>query len=176
MRHAMLNGPFSFGSGSSARLPDPMQNVRVWSMRKLLFAGFSVVSLLAVPAESFARDHRGDWGGRDWHERDWRYDGRHYSHRHRHDRGDAVAAGIIGLALGAAIGVAITEDRDRYRGGPPRAYDRYNEGPYYHDDGYYRDDGYRKGGYYPQGQCFRRELVWDPRTRRNIEVTHPYPC
>ena len=138
-------------------------------MRKMLFAGFSVLSLLAVPAEAFARDHRGDWHGR--------YDGRYYRHN---DHGDAVAAGVIGLAIGAVIGSALADDRDHYRSGPPRAYDRYNEGPY-RDDGYYRDDRryddrYGDDGYDQGGQCFRRELVWDPRTRQNIEVTHPYPC
>ena len=170
----MLNGPFSFRSAAGAPWCALLNFVRVWcSMRKMLFAGLSILSLLAVPAESFARDRHGDWG---------RYDGRSY--RHHNDHGDAVAAGVIGLAIGAVIGSALADDRDHYRGGPPRAYDRYNEGPYHGDDGYSRDDRYRDEGYdrgqyqgqYQGGQCFRRELVWDPRTRQNIEVTHPYPC
>jgi hypothetical protein len=123
-------------------------------MRKALFAGLSVLSLLAAPASAFAHERHGYYGPR--------YDHRYY---HRHDdHGDAVAAGVIGLAIGAVIGSAISDHNDRYYGPPPR-YDRYDDGP-----------AYRGDGYYPQGQCFRRELVWDPRTRQNIEVTHPYAC
>ena len=138
-------------------------------MRKALFAGLSILSLIAAPSAAFAHERHGGYYPRG-------YDQRYY---YRHDdHGDAVAAGVIGLAIGAVIGTALSDHNDRYYG-PPRQYDRYNEGPNYRDDrDYGRDDGYYgpDNGYAPQGQCFRRELVWDPRSRQNIEVTHPYPC
>ena len=61
-------------------------------------------------------------------------EGRH----HDHDRGAAVAAGIAGLAVGAAIA-----------GSHPR---------YYYDEDYYPDRPY---GYYYGRRC-RSYTVWDP--------------
>ena len=58
--------------------------------------------------------------------------------RHDHDRGAAVAAGIAGLAVGAAIA-----------GSHPR---------YYYDDGYYYDRPYR----YDYGRRCHSYTVWDP--------------
>src|SRR5262249_27453509 len=65
-----------------------------------------------------------------------RYRG-HYSYGRHYGHGDAVAAGVFGLALGAIIGSAASEHR--------RYYDRgyYNRG--YYDRGYY-DEGYYGGG------------------------------
>ena len=57
---------------------------------------------------------------------------------HDHDRGAAVAAGIAGLAVGAAIA-----------GSHPR---------YYYDEGGYYDRPY---GYYYDRRC-RSYTVWDP--------------
>jgi hypothetical protein len=148
-------------------------------MRKLVFAGLSALSLIAAPTGALARDRddgrhgdwgrggRGDWGRGDWGRGDWDRGYRGYSH---HGDGDAVAAGVLGLVLGAAIGSALTSDShhsQRYYGPP----DPYGYGP---PSGYY-SQGY-SNGYSSYGQCFRRELVWDRRTRQNIEVTHPYPC
>ncbi|AEH86787.1 MULTISPECIES: BA14K family protein [Mesorhizobium] len=53
--------------------------------------------------------------------RDWR----HHGH---HGNGDAIAAGVLGLAAGALIGGALANDR------PPPDADRY------YDDGYYDRD------------------------------------
>ncbi|MBY0582626.1 MAG: hypothetical protein K2P68_06875 [Sphingomonas sp.] len=97
----------------------------------------------AAPAE--AQHYRGGYGG-------------HY--RHGGDAGVAVAAGIVGLAIGAAI----ASDNDRYRDryyynrGYPRDYDV----RYYHDHGYYPDNGYYAYRYreaYPRCYVERR---WDP--------------
>lgn len=70
---------------------------------------------------------------------------------YRHHRGDndaalAIGAGIVGLAIGAAIA---SDRRDRYYD------DRYYDGPYYRD-GYYRDRGYHYGprGYYRRGYAY----------------------
>jgi len=118
-------------------------------MRKILFAGISALSLIAAPAANADG---------------WRHHG-YYGHR---GHGDAVAAGVVGLAFGALIGSAIANDHNR------RAY----SDDYYADRRYYRDerDYDRYDDEYDGGQCFRRELRWDPRTRTNIEVTHAYPC
>lgn len=62
--------------------------------------------------------------------RDWR--------RHHHsDHGDAIAAGVLGLATGALIAGALS-----------------NPGPAYADDGYIYDDGY-----YDQPRYIRRVPV-----------------
>lgn len=52
---------------------------------------------------------------------------RHYRHHHDNDAGLAIGAGILGLAIGAAI----ASDNDRY-------YDPYYGRGYYNYDPYYR--------------------------------------
>lgn len=134
-------------------------------MKKLVLVGLTALSFVLAPTASFARDHgwRGERGRYDDHRR--------YKHR---GNDDAIIAGVAGLAIGAIIGSAISNSREdryygppqgAYRGPPPPDY-RYNS---YGGDGYYNDGGYN-------GQCFRREIVWDSRLRRNVEVTHPIPC
>lgn len=119
-------------------------------MRKLLFAGLSALSLIAIPTTASANPYYGH-----------RFYGGGY---YRHGHGDAVAAGVGGLFLGTVLGLALSQPREPRYYGPPQGY--YNgQQPYYGDQ-----------GDYPQGQCFRRDLQWDPRTRQNIEVTHPHPC
>ena len=51
-----------------------------------------------------------------------------WGHHRRHHNGDAIAAGVLGLAAGALIGGALANDQ------PPRYADRY------YDDGYYERD------------------------------------
>lgn len=67
---------------------------------------------------------------------DWR---RHGGYYHRDRGGDALAAGVVGLAAGALIGGALA-----------------NPGPAYADDGYIYDDGY-----YDQPRYIRRVPVRD---------------
>jgi len=61
------------------------------------------------------------------------------------DAAIAIGAGVIGLALGAAI-ASSDRDRDHY-------YDDYNDGRYYNGGGYYPQQGYYYGArprYYPR--------------------------
>ena len=99
-------------------------------------ANFMAAALLATtvlsvpaPAEARARHHTRAYH----HSRDYNY---YQRDRYRDDRGDALAAGVAGLAIGAILGAALTSDRNhRSRG--------------YYGDGYYRDDyggGYGGGG------------------------------
>ena len=87
-------------------------------------------------------------------------DARPYGHYygHRGNGGAAVAAGIAGLAIGAAI----ASDHPRYYsyGYGPAYYD-YGPGPYY-------------GGYY--GTCVTRHWVWDPYLGRHVLVHERVPC
>jgi len=86
------------------------------------------------------------------------YDRRHYRDR---DHGDAVVAGIAGLAIGAALA---SNNRDRY-------YDRryYNRGYYYgprYDRRYY-SRGYYGPPRYAYRNC-RTVRVWDPYYGRTV--------
>lgn len=159
-----------------------------------LFAAAAFAASTIAPAEAQERggyyerhgegygDHRG-------------YDHRGYDHRrrghrgHDDDDGDAVAAGVIGLVLGLAIGAAASQPReqqarcyDNYqRCEPPRGYD--DRG--YDDRGYY-DQGYGPSSYDPSGYdpryqqdnplpppCTRRERQWDRYANRYVFVDTP---
>lgn len=95
----------------------------------------------------------------------------HDWHRYRHHRGDAVAAGVVGLALGAVLGAAITDSNRRGR--YDRCYDRCGG----YDRGYYRD-GYYEDGYddYGPSLCIVRERRYDPYTGRAIFIEERRPC
>lgn len=54
---------------------------------------------------------------------------------HRHSNGDAIAAGVVGLAAGALIAGALSNPRPAYATGG------------YYDDGYYGDDYYEQRRY-----------------------------
>ncbi|TPM53111.1 BA14K family protein [Mesorhizobium sp. B2-2-4] len=79
---------------------------------------------------------------------DWR-------HRRHHDHGDAVAAGVLGLAAGALIGGALANQQP-----PPRDY---------YDDGYYdRDVRIRPAPvrrYYAEPQVVYADRYAEPWTR-----------
>lgn len=112
-------------------------------MRKLIVAGLAALTMTSAlaPAVSASaqdrRDHRGD----------------------RHDSsGAALAAGLTGLAVGAAIANGGRGDyRDGYYYGPPRyAYQHYY--------------GPRYSGYGYRSHC-RTTEVWDPYVGGYVERT-----
>jgi hypothetical protein len=129
-------------------------------MRKILTAALAAltfggaVAASTAPAEAQAY-HR--WGGGGWHGGGYRY----YGHGHS-DAGVAVAAGVVGLALGAAI--ASDHGGGRY----------YGRG--YYGGGYYDYPGYY--GYYREGYrvCESSHWAWDPYAGRHILVTDRYAC
>jgi hypothetical protein len=86
-------------------------------------------------------------------------------HRYRHyDRtGPAIAAGIIGLGIGAAIA---SSNRDRY-------YDRgyYYDRPYFYNRGYYARDGWYDRPYRAYNRCVVRR-VYDPYIGRRVRVRY----
>jgi hypothetical protein len=157
-------------------------------MRKITAALVSALTLAGgtlTPAIAYADDDGRHWRGRDGYHRYHRgYDRHHYDrdrwrgdYRRHHkddDDGDAIAAGVIGLVLGGVLGAALASDPEpRY--GPGPGYYQAPPPAYYPPPQYQSyDPGYYGPGY--GGTCYRRELQWDPRSRRNIEVTHPYPC
>lgn len=119
-------------------------------MRKALTAAMAAITLggavVATAAPAEARPHGGYYGG---------YYGGHY----RHDNtGAAVAAGVVGLALGAALA---------------------SNSHSYYDRGYYAP-GYYAPGYYYGGYGYRTcestRWVWDPYIGRRVPVTSRYAC
>lgn len=113
----------------------------------------------AVPAQAQSYRHH-----------DGRYDNRH---RDNDDNaGVAIAAGVIGLALGAALASSSRDDNPRYQ------------------DNRYQDNRYRYGNSYryaPHGAsyaytqpryrvCTSRERAYDPYTGRRITVRRQYAC
>jgi hypothetical protein len=122
----------------------------------------------------YSRDHGGYDNdrrhGRGYYNRPECYDrqGRNHCYdRHDNDNDDAVAAGVIGLVLGAVIASAVANSNTRQDDG------------YYRDDGYRGDDGYRddrgyrdSDGYYdPRSQCTQQVRRWDRRAGRYVIVT-----
>jgi hypothetical protein len=119
-------------------------------MRKILTAGLAALTLggavagAAVPAQA---EPHGGWRGGGWHGGGWRGDG----------AGLAVAAGILGLAAGAAI----ASDHPHYYGGPGYYA---APGPYY---------GYGYGGY---ESCVSHRRVWDPYMGGYVIRSFRYAC
>ena len=91
----------------------------------------------------------------------WRGGGYHggyyggYHHHHGSDAGPAIAAGVLGLALGAAIA---------------------NNGHshYYYDRPYY--GGYYDYGYYGPRWCESTRWVWDPYIGHRVPVRERFEC
>lgn len=113
-------------------------------MKKLIAGALAAVTMAAVTIPTAdARPYRD--GGRYYS----------YGNNHRHN-GDAVAAGIAGLAIGAIIGSASSQ---------PRYYDA--------PRGYYAPP---PRVYYEPRYCSTRDWAWDPYLRRNVLVERSYPC
>jgi len=119
-------------------------------MRKFLTATAAALALggvtlgAAAPAE--ARYHGG------WH-------GGYHGHYYRHGGGSALAAGIIGLGVGAAI----ASDRGYY--------DRGYYGPAYYGPAYYAPPP-PPPGYYYGGPVCRSDWRWDGYARRYVRVQY----
>jgi hypothetical protein len=117
-------------------------------MRKALTAALAAITLggavcaTAAPAEA-QRYYGGHYGG----------------YRHHDNTGAAVAAGVVGLALGAALA---------------SNHGYYNHG--YYDRGY----GYYGPAYaydYPVYRtCETTRWVWDPYIGRRVPMRSVYPC
>lgn len=152
-------------------------------MRKIT----SVVAALALAAASLApgaaqaRDYRGHGHYNNYH------GGRHY-YGYRDHRGDAAAAGAIGLILGLAIGSIASQPQqgrcyDRC-GPPPPPCRQCGPGPGgYYDQGYNNDPRYDEGSAYEEDygvkdavesyQCTRPERQYDRYARRTVTVDVP---
>lgn len=139
-----------------------------------LFAACAVALTALAPVEAAAQRYR---GGDRHYDRDYRdhrggYDRRHRGYRHHRDNdNDEVAAAIVGLIVGVAIGSAASQndDRDRYY----RDDRRYEDQRYSRD---YRDEPYYESGYgddYAPPPCLRREERWDRSANRYVTVDVP---
>lgn len=149
-----------------------------------LLAAAMIAFVTLAPAPADARDGR----GRGYYERDH---GRYYGDRGRRwrdhdDDGDAVAAGVVGLVLGLAIGSMVSQPREpRYacrdnyqRCAPPPQQGYYDQGGYYdRRSAYEQDYGYAPPppprGYYEAPQCTRRERQWDRYANQYVVVDVP---
>lgn len=140
-------------------------------MTVLAVTAFALTTLAPVDASAQRWRHHRDYGDAYGCRDDNNYgcerdrDRRRYGHG---DDGDAVAAGVIGLVLGAVLVSALTSnDNDR-----DDDYDYDRRG----DDGYYQD-GYADDRYYepppPEPQCTRRERQWDRYANRYVTVDVP---
>ena len=105
----------------------------------------------------------GDRYGDDYYHRGECYDrrGRNHCYDRDDDNDDAVAAGVIGLVLGAVLATAVSNSNNQDRGYDDRDYNR----------------GYDNQRYAPppppEPQCTRRERQWDRYANRYVTVDVP---
>jgi len=122
-------------------------------MRKLLTTGLAALTFASSLAVAGAADARPRAYDRYYGER---HDGRYYR-RHRDNDGAAVAAGVVGLALGAALA---SGSNGRSRGYYDRGY--YDYGGGYYDRGYYAPAPYYYGPPPRYRRSCRTTTFWDP--------------
>jgi hypothetical protein len=121
-------------------------------MRKTLTAAMAALTLggaistAAAPAEARDWGHHGGYGGH------YYGGGRYYG---RGNGGAAIAAGVVGLALGAALA---------------------DSGPRYYSGGYYAPPPPPYGYGYGYRTCESTRWVWDPYYRHQVPVTTRYAC
>lgn len=119
--------------------------------------------------DGYDRGRRGGYD-RSYYNRPECYDrqGRNHCYDRRDDNDDAVAAGVIGLVLGAVLATAVANGGNN---------SQRNDGYYSRqDDGYYRgDDGYYRGndGYYDAPRCTQQVRRWDRTQDRYVLVEVP---
>lgn len=84
-------------------------HTRSYSMKTIARSLIALTLATSLPLDTFAGDgwHSHRYDDRPRHDSRYRYDG-HYRHERRHDRGSewlgpAIALGVVGLALGAAL-------------------------------------------------------------------------
>lgn len=138
---------------------------------------FAMATFTATPASAQRHRDRGDYnnsrghdsydrgrrGDRGYYNRPECYDryGRNHCYDRHDDNDDAIAAGVIGLVLGAVIATAVANGNNNQR--------QDNNGYYSgQDDGYYRDDD----GYYGR-QCMQQVRRWDRTQDRYVLVEVP---
>lgn len=130
-------------------------------MRKILTAALAALSLggalAATASPAAAQPYR--WGGHGYY-------GGYYGHHHDDVAGPAIAAGVLGLAVGATLA-----NSGNHYYAPSYGYG-YGYAPAYsygYAPGYY---GYSYGPAYCEGGRW----VWDPYIGRRVLVTSRYVC
>lgn len=147
-------------------------------MRKLttLLAAAAVALTALAPATPADARHRRDrdYGYDCRYDRDCdrygrhdRYDRRHY--RDRDDNDDEIAAGVLGLVLGVAVGAMVANSNSN-RQAPPAQRRYYND---MRGSAYDRDYGYEDPYYDRAPQCTRTERQYDRYARRYVMVDVP---
>ena len=131
-------------------------------MRKILLAGAAATTLIGgttasvapASAQNMHMHNGGHYGGHSYG-----YHGGYYGHGHYY--GGALAAGVIGFGLGAALA-------------SPYYYDSYPG--YYYGPSYYYGPDYGYGYGYGYGTCYSRQWVWSPYAGRYVLQSVPYAC